>query len=335
MGVPKSTTWSKTYKMWALLRFKAVWLRVTLQRVSERTSSLQERCTHEQTPWQWASRRSASPSPSPGWHRAARSLKSSPSSRRRLRPPPCAPTCPSGQRSDALAWCTPLKSGCTFRRQRRTRRSAGWWSCAWWCSGRSTPRSPARRRRWPTLAARPVTSRLSPLSQRRRRTTFTPEPSSSLVPASMAAHLATRWPRPSPALRPRRRRRAASTSSRAAAPGRALWLCWCTTDLAPTTRTVPHLPGFELATKSGMIPEQPQASTDASCAAQPRRSADGSLPAAPGESGGGQPGPETTVNNSNLKLELENTWTFSSVWQNKPHKPNALIRQWKNLSYIV
>lgn len=327
MGVSKSTTCSKTYKMWPRRRFKAIWLWATVQRVSERNSTLQEKCTREQIPWQWPS--SGSASPSPGWRPGARSLKSSPSSRGRLRPPPCAPTCPFGQRSVALALCTPLKSACTFHRQRRTRRSAGWWSCAWWCSGKSTPRSPGRRRRWPPLTARSATARDSPLSQRRRRQTFPPEPSSSQAqhPASrLAARLENRWPRASP-VSPRRWRRAAS---RAAAPGRAWWLCWCTIDLAAKTRTVTLMSGFELPTKSGKIPEQLQESTEKKRRGLP---SSGPLRAAVGSPRRGHLKEKelwtiTTWNLNSRKLELLSLCDRKK----KNHKlTNAQMRLWKNV----
>lgn len=260
----KSTTWSKTYKKWALRSHQVIWLRATLQRGAKRSWKLQKKCTREQTPWHWPFSRSASPSP--GWRPEARSPRSSPSSRLRLRPPPCAPTCPSGQRSAALGSCTPLKSACTSRRQRRTRPSAGWWSCAWWCCGRSTPRSPAPRRRWPPLTSRAATARVSPSSQLRRGQTFTAEPnwSQSQHPApGTAAQAANRWCRASPAPSRRRRRRAAGTSSRGAAPGRATWwLYWCTIDLAATARSYPSVRVLT-TTKSGVIPEQLPEGTDA------------------------------------------------------------------------
>lgn len=221
--------------------FSAVWsisdfLKAPRELHSRESDTKLRKCTHGQIAQLWLL--SGRASPIPGWQPAARSLKSSPSSEYRLRPPPCPPSCHSGRRSAAPALCTLQKSACIFHHRRRARPSVGLSSCALWCCGRSTPRIRAPRHRW---GAQTVTTKVSPSSQRRNRHSSS---SSAPVPTSChhhrsvvrtRAHPANRSSRTPPAPSPSRRQIPAGRSSRA--PGRVWWLCWSTTDWAATIKS--------------------------------------------------------------------------------------------------
>lgn len=323
MGVSNSTTWSKTYKTWALRRFKVIWLRDTLQKVSEPTRHSrrnvlpnQHRDT-ERPAGALRLRRDGAPQHAarslhlragvdPGHRRAllrAHPAKEALHTRDVPRQSPHAPSTAREEPGEALVG-GPVPGGALAGLHRgalrgdaagRRRRTGEW------LPGIRPHVSGGEGRLSHRNSTRP---RLNTQLRGRRLTWRADGPHRPLL-----------WAPGEGGERPVRaagqRRREELRGGFAHVPQ-----TW-----QRQVELLPACQGSNFQPSRGWSPGQLPESTDAPCAAKPGRSADVSRPAAPTErrwaAWDGTPQKQTTVNNYNLKLELKKTWTFVYVWQKK------------------